>query len=262
MKDYKTINKKLWNDKTKVHLGSKFYDVESFRKGNSSLKHIELELLGEIRDKRILHLQCHFGMDSISMARMGAQVTGVDLSDEAIKAANNLRDECNVSAKFINSDVYDLIDVHEGQYDIVFSTYGTIGWLPDMDRWAEVVNHYLKPSGKLILVEFHPVLWMMDDDFQKIEYSYFNKEAIEELTEGSYADNNAKIKNPSISWNHPIGEVITSLLNKGMKITHFSEYDYSVYDCFDHTIQIEEGKFMIKGLEGVLPLMYAMTASK
>ncbi|NNF36970.1 MAG: class I SAM-dependent methyltransferase [Saprospiraceae bacterium] len=262
MKDYKAINKKLWNDLTEVHLGSKFYDVDSFRKGKSSLKHVELDLLGDVNGLDILHLQCHFGMDSISLARMGAHVTGVDLSDRAIDAARKLAKECDVNAQFINCDVYELINVHQGQYDIVFSTYGTIGWLPDMDQWAEVVHSFLKPSGKLILVEFHPVIWMMSYDFQKIEYGYFNTGAIEEITEGSYVDDKAPIKNPSISWNHPFSEVVTSLINKNMQISHLSEYDYSVYDCFENTVEIAPDRYQIKGLEGLLPMMYAITALK
>jgi ubiquinone/menaquinone biosynthesis C-methylase UbiE len=262
MKDYKSINKKLWNDKTEVHLRSEFYDVESFKKGTSSLKHIELDLLGDIKEKKILHLQCHFGMDTISMARMGAHVTGVDLSDKAINAANQLKQECNVEATFINSDVYDLMNVHHEKYDIVFSSYGTIGWLPDMDQWAEVVHHFLKPSGKLILIEFHPVVWMMSNDFRQIEYSYFNAGPIEEITEGSYADNKAEIKNPSISWNHPLSDVFSSLLKKGLQITHFSEYDYSVYDCFDNTVKTAPGRYQIKDLQGLIPMMYSLTATR
>ena len=243
-------------------MDSKFYDVNAFRKGKSSLKHIELDLLGDVNGLKILHLQCHFGMDSISLARKGAIVTGVDLSDRAIVAARKLAEECNVNVQFINSDVYNLVNVHKGEYDVVFSTYGTIGWLPDMDQWAGVVHKFLKPSGKLILIEFHPVVWMMSDDFQKIEYGYFNTGAIEEITEGSYADDKAAIKNPSISWNHPFSEVLGALIDRNLKITHLSEYDYSVYDCFYNTVEISPDHYQIKGLEGLIPMMYAITAVK
>ena len=261
-KDYKSINKKLWNDLTEVHIGSAFYDVPSFINGKTSLKGPELQLLGDLRGKKVLHLQCHFGMDSISMSRMGAKVTGVDLSDRAIEVAVDLSKDCKVDAQFICSDVYDLVNHHKGQYDIVYSTYGTIGWLPDMDRWANVVHNYLKPGGRLILIEFHPVIWMLSYDFKSIDYSYFNIQPIEEISEGSYTDTDAPIKNPSISWNHPIGEVQTALLDSGLTIDHFSEYDYSVYNCFENTVRLGEDRFQIKGLEGKLPMMYALSAVK
>ena len=156
--DYKTINKELWNTRTDVHVKSKFYDVPSFLDGKSSLKQIELDLLGDVNEKSILHLQCHFGMDSISFSRLGANVTGVDLSDKAIVKARELASTCQTNTKFIISDVYDLPEVHQGAYDIVFTSYGTIGWLPDMQRWASVVNHFLKPGGKVLIVDFHPVV--------------------------------------------------------------------------------------------------------
>lgn len=260
--DYQSINKQLWNDLTGVHLTSSFYDVPGFIKGKSSLKDVELQLLGDISGKKILHLQCHFGMDTISFSRMGAHATGVDLSDRAISEAKKLALECSTNTKFIESDIYDLPHVHDDQYDIVFTSYGTIGWLPDMDKWAGVVQHFLKPGGRLVMVDFHPVIWMMSYDFTKIEYGYFNKESIVEETEGSYVDRNAPIKNKAVSWNHSLSEIIQSIIDQKMRMNHFSEYDYSTYDCFEHTVKIAEDHYQIKGLEGLLPMMYAIVAEK
>jgi ubiquinone/menaquinone biosynthesis C-methylase UbiE len=193
MENYLDINRKLWNAKVDSHLKSDFYFVDEFVKGRTSLNSIELELLGDIKDQEILHLQCHFGQDSISLSRLGAKVTGVDLSDEAISAAKNLAKKCETDTKFIVSDVYELPNILEKKFDIVYTTYGTIGWLPDLKKWAKVISTFLKPGGKLIFVEFHPFIWMFNDDFTEIKYDYFQGEPIIETSEGTYADQSAKI---------------------------------------------------------------------
>ncbi len=158
--DYIAKNKTSWNDKTDHHYNSAFYDVDGFLKGKNSLNEIELKLLGDVSGKTILHLQCHFGMDSISLARMRAVVTGVDLSDKAIGKANELAQQTNAAATFVCCDIYDLPNHLNKQFDIVFTSYGTIGWLPDIDKWAAIVSTYLKPGGKFIFADFHPVVWM------------------------------------------------------------------------------------------------------
>src|SRR5690606_5040157 len=163
--DYLAINKKSWNQRVQTHLDSEFYELPAFLKGKSSLNQIELDLLKDIKGKSILHLQCHFGQDSISLARMGAKVTAVDFSDKAIDAAKELCTKLGVDVNFLCSDIYELPHILDGQFDIVFTSYGTIGWLPDLQKWAKVVSHYLKNKGEFIFVEFHPVVWMFDDDF-------------------------------------------------------------------------------------------------
>ncbi|MEM6261695.1 MAG: class I SAM-dependent methyltransferase [Bacteroidota bacterium] len=262
MEDYLDINRKLWNDKVAVHLQSDFYNLQGFMEGATSLREVELSLLGEIQGKEILHLQCHFGQDSLSLARMGAHVTGVDLSDEAIKAAQTLKDQLSLPAQFIQCDILGLPAVHSKQYDWVFSTYGTIGWLPDMSKWAEVVHHFLKPGGKLLLVEFHPVVWMFDDKFTHVQYSYFNDEPISELTEGTYAENAAAIANPAISWNHPLAEVMGALLQQGLSIVDFQEYPFSPYPCFSELEEIGPSRYRIKHMEDKLPMLYSLVVEK
>ena len=260
--DYREINRKQWNERTRVHFDSEFYDNKSFIAGRNSLNSIELKLLGDIQQKRILHLQCHFGQDSLSMARMGAQVTGVDLSDVAINKAIDLAKQMNLKADFICSDVLELPNVHKAQYDIVFTSYGTIGWLPDIDKWASVISHFLKPGGKLVFAEFHPVVWMFSYDFTKVEFGYFNDGVIYEIQEGTYTDGNQNIKNESVSWNHTLSDAFKALKNNGLTIDFFEEYNYSPYNCFENTVETEPGKFMIRGLEGKLPMVYALTAFK
>ena len=186
--DYLEINRKSWNSRVDVHLKSDFYDVKGFLEGESSLNDIELDLLGDIKGKSILHLQCHFGQDTISLGRLGANVTGVDLSDKAIDNAKILAKKANVNATFICCDIYDLPTYLNEQFDIVFTSYGVIGWLPDMGKWAKIISNYLKPNGKFIFVEFHPILWVFDDDFKRIEYNYFNSGAIREIQDGTYTD--------------------------------------------------------------------------
>jgi ubiquinone/menaquinone biosynthesis C-methylase UbiE len=262
MNNYIETNRSLWNKKTDVHVKSEFYDVESFKKGMSSLNFAEIEGLGDVKGKTILHLQCHFGMDSLSLSRMGAEVTGIDLSDRAVETAKNLNAELGLNAEFICSDVYDLKKVLDKKFDIVFTSYGTIGWLPDMDKWAEVISHFLKPGGMFYIIEFHPVVWMFDDNFTGFQYSYFNDEAIIEEVSGSYADRDADINHLSYGWNHPISEVLTALLKQNLTIAEFKEYPFSFYNCFNNTVKNSSGYWEIKGMEGKLPLMYSIKAFK
>jgi SAM-dependent methyltransferase len=262
MKDYQTINRQSWNDRVDSHLKSDFYDVEGFLKGNTSLKEIELPLLGDVSGKSILHLQCHFGQDTLSLSRMGANCTGIDLSDKAINSAKDLNEKLGLDARFIACDVYDTPNHIDEKFDIVYTSYGTIGWLPDINRWAKVIHHFLKPGGKLVFVEFHPVVWMFDDDFTKVKYPYHNAEPIVEQESGTYADREAKINPKYVSWNHGLGEVISALLKSGLQIESFQEYDYSPYNCFNGTVEFEPGKFRIEKLGDKIPMVYSVVAEK
>jgi len=260
--DYIEINKRSWNNRVGSHLKSDFYDVEGFLRGRSSLNSIELELLGDVKDQSILHLQCHFGQDTISLARLGASVTGVDLSEKAIESAVQLAEKANVKAAFICCDIYDLPNHLDERFDIVFTSYGTIGWLPDLNKWAEVVSRFVKPQGKFVFAEFHPVVWMFDDNFKSIAYSYSNTGPIVETESGTYAARDADIKIENVNWNHGISEVISSLLKSGLEINSFNEFDYSPYNCFNHTIESEPKKFRIKHLGEKIPMVYSILATK
>lgn len=260
--NYIEINKQSWNKKTPSHLQSEFYDVDSFLMGKSSLNDIELKLLGDVKGKSILHLQCHFGQDTISLGRLGANVTGIDFSDKAIESANKLSKKVNIEATFICCNIYDLPDYLNQQFDIVFTSYGTIGWLPDIEKWAKIVSKYLKPNGKFVFVEFHPVVWMFDDNFKTIKYKYFNADAIVEIESGTYADKNAEINQKCITWNHGIGEVVNSLIRNRIEIMLLDEYDYSPYDCFNGTIEFEPKKYRIKKTGDKIPMVYSIVGKK
>jgi len=260
--DYLEINRQSWNNRTDTHLTSDFYDLDGFLKGNTSLNSIELDLLGDIKGKSVLHLQCHFGQDTMSLARLGADATGIDLSDKAIESAKQIAKDSGTDVKFICSDVYDLPNHLHQQFDIVYTSYGTIGWLPDLDRWAKVIARFLKPGGKFVFVEFHPVVWMFDNDFEKVFYRYFNSGAIIETESGTYADKTADIIQEYVTWNHGLSEVINSLIQNGLEINSLDEYDYSPYNCFNKTIEFEPKKFRIEHLGDKIPMVYSVVATK
>ena len=256
--NYLQINKQTWNDKVAVHIDSDFYDQENFINGKNTLPQTDLEALGEVRGKRILHLQCHFGQDSLSLARLGAKVTGIDFSEEAISKAKALNDKLGLDAEFICCDVYETLQHITEKYDIVYTSYGTIGWLPDLDKWASVISSALKPNGKFVFFEFHPVVWMYDNDFNEVYYNYFKSEAIYEEETGTYADKSAEIENNTITWNHSLSEVFQSLLKQKITIKNFQEFDYSNYNCFSHTEEFESGKFRIQKFGNKIPMMYSI----
>ena len=259
---YLAANKKLWDNKVSHHVVSDFYKMDEFLKGASSLNSIELDLLENIEGKSVLHLQCHFGQDSISLARLGAKVTGVDFSENAIEKANEIAKQTNTNIEFICCNVYDLPNHLTQKFDIVFTSYGTIGWLPDMDKWAGIIAHFLKPNGHFVFAEFHPVVWMYDNDFKYVQYNYFKDEPIIEFENGTYADRNAEINGESISWNHSLSEVMNALILNGLLIKSFHEFDYSLYSCFTNVVEFEKGKFRIAGFNNKLPMVYSILAQK
>lgn len=259
---YFEANKHLWNQRTLVHRDSEFYDREGFKNGNTVLTPIELKELGDVSGKSLLHLQCHFGMDSLNWARLGAKVTGADLSDAAIAEAKALNEELGLDAQFVCCNVYDLDQHLEGQYDIVFTSYGVVGWLPDLDKWAAIIARFLKPGGTFYIAEFHPVLWMFDDDFTHIKYYYDNREIIITENQGTYTDRDADIKGKEYSWNHSISEVLNALIGAGLQVEFFNEHMYSPYPCFRNMVEAEKGQWHIKGMEGKLPMVYSLKAGK
>lgn len=260
--NYLDINRQAWNKKTDIHIDSEFYGQKSFLEGKNSLNSIELDLLGNLKGKKVLHLQCHFGQDTISLSRLGAKATGVDLSDKAIDIAKETAQKLGTDTQFINCDIYSLPDYLDEEFDIVFTSYGTIGWLPDLEKWAKVVHRFLKPEGKFLLVDFHPIVWMFDDNFEKIGHNYFKDQPIIEIENGTYADKDAPVSLKTISWNHSISEILNSLIKNDLTIASFDEYDYSPYDCFNKIEEYEPKKYRIKHLANKIPMVYAVVATK
>ena len=260
VEDFLIINKKAWNNKVPYHLSSKFYDNDSFINGKSSLNAPELTLLGEIKDQSILHLQCHFGQDSISLSRHGATVTGVDFSNVAIAEAKMLATLCNQSTNFIESDVYAFNKKGKEKFDVVFTSYGTIGWLHDLKSWAQTVARSLKTGGSFVMVDFHPFVWTFDDEMSKPSYDYFNTEAIIETTNGTYADRSAPLNDLTYSWNHSLGDILQALIDSGLQIEQFKEYPYSSYNCFSNLKEIAPNQFVFAHIQPQIPMMYGIKA--
>jgi ubiquinone/menaquinone biosynthesis C-methylase UbiE len=260
--NYLNINKETWNNKVDVHIDSNFYDMEGFLNGKSTLNAIELELLGNVKGKKVLHLQCHFGQDTMTFSRMGAFATGVDFSEKAIEKAREINKQLNLNTTFICCDIYDLPNHLNEKFDIVFTSYGTIGWFPDLDKWAEVISRLLKPRGKFVMADFHPVVWMFDNDFREVFHNYFNTEAIIEVESGTYAEKEAPITTQSITWNHPVSELLNALISNGLELNCYNEFDYSPYNCFNQTEEFEPNKFRIKHLENKIPMVYSLSATK
>lgn len=256
--NYLQINKQTWNNKVSIHVASDFYEQEKFIDGKITLPQTDLDALGDVSGKKILHLQCHFGQDSLSLARLGAKVTGIDFSEEAISKAKSLNEKLDLDAEFICCDVYDTLQHITEKYDIVYTSYGTIGWLPDLDKWASVIAKALKPKGKFVFFEFHPMVWMYDNDFNEVFYDYFKSDPIFEEETGTYANKSAEIKTSTITWNHSLSEVFQSLIKQNINILDFEEYNYSHYNCFGHTEEFEPGKFRIKKFGNKVPMMYSI----
>ncbi len=266
------LNKQLWNQKTKIHVNSKFYDVEGFKNGKSSLLPIELSEVGDVKGKKLLHLQCHFGLDTLSWARLGASVTGVDFSEEAISYAKNLAKELDIKANFICSDIYKLKEnLNEKEsFDIVYTSYGVLCWLYDLKKWAQIIFSFLKNGGFFYIVELHPFMMVFENeeptkDF-KVSYPYFHQnEAMVFQTKGTYADKNSKIESKSYEWNHSVSDIINSLIEVGLKIEFFNEHPFSCYDHFPFMKKREDGLWILDSEKikvADLPLSFSIMAKK
>jgi len=268
MEDYFKVNQALWDAKTNIHIGTEMYDMKGFMNGNTSLKSIELEGVGEVKGKSLLHLQCHFGQDTLSWARMGAKATGVDLSPVAIAKAKELNAELGLDAEFVVSNVLELDQHLKGQFDLVFTSYGTVCWLNDLNKWASIINHFLKPGGTFYIADFHPVLDMVDWENSKFVYPYFDrKKAFMEVEEGTYADRGADIAQKEYFWLRSLSEIMTPLLQQGLQLLDFQEFDWSPYNCFPKMTEIEKGKYVYflkeeMGNKVRLPQVFSMKFQK
>lgn len=254
--DYLAINKEAWDKRTLVHIESKFYDVETFLAGRSSLNPIELAETGDVAGKSLLHLQCHFGQDTLSWARLGAEVTGVDLSPEAIEQAKGLAEKTGLKAQFILDDVYHFGETSSEQFDIVFTSYGALCWLPDLERWASLIARLLKPGGQLNLVEFHTFNELLSG------YSYFPSSTPDIESSGTYTENFPGEESEMVTWPHSLSEVISALIKAGIVIENFNEFPFSPYNCYEG-LEYVEGRGYQKLFKGhQIPLVYSITGRK
>jgi SAM-dependent methyltransferase len=214
----------------------------------------------------LLHLQCHFGQDTLSWARRGAEVTGVDFSTEAIRLARSLSAELHIPARFIQTNVYDLPAVLDERFDIVFTSYGVLAWLPDLDRWGEIIAHFLKPGGFFYIVEAHPLVRMVNDDCTGFEYPYFHApEPFVHESHGSYAASGEGVgfAHPEYDWQHSLSDIINAVVRAGLRLEFVHEFPFMWHvPSYRILEEFEPGKGRLKGSFGLLPHMFSLRARR
>ena len=267
MDDWQRANQQRWDELTPHHAASAYYDVAGFKAGRCTLRSIEVAELGDLTGRSLLHLQCHFGLDTLSWARRGARVTGVDFSEEAIKLARELAAEVSLAATFLASRVQDLPDVLCGQFDIVFTSYGVLCWLPDLVPWGRVVAHFLRPGGTFYMVEQHPFADVFDDSGSaelRAVYSYFHSaEPAACDTQGTYADRTATIRQRrSYQWTHPLSDVLSALLGAGLRLEFLHEFAQLSFAKLPAMRQDADGWYRLPPDRPALPLLYSLKAVK
>ena len=263
-------NRRNWNERTRIHAASSFYDVEGFKAGRITLSELERSGVGDVRGKSLLHLQCHFGLDTLSWVRLGADATGVDISDASIALARQLSDELGLGARFIRTDIYDLPRVLAEEFDVVYTAMGVLTWLPDLARWAEVIAAHLKPGGLFYLLDTHPVSRIFDEAAQldspadlNVVHRYFPHSAgtMYPGNEPTYAGDGL-VESPAWEWRHSLGEILTALLDAGLRLTSFAEHRVTMFEQFPGMVRGADGLWRLPFLEDSVPLIFTLTATK
>ncbi len=251
------LNRAAWNDMVDVHWRHPEYKVKEFLGGWNSLKSVEKDTLGDVSGLDLLHLMCQFGMDTLSWARLGARVTGVDISDQSIERAHELADRANLKADFFRSDVLDLIGTIDKQFDIVYQSYGTLCWLADLAGWAKVVAHYLKPGGRFLIIDDHPIVCIYED----LPCPYLHRDRIAYQNEPDYCDREFIVTKERVEHQHPLSEIVNCLIGAGLTIERLDEYDKGYYAVEKDWYQ--EGDFWYPP-DGppMYPLMFSLLARK
>jgi len=259
------INKKRWNEKVHANQSSPVYDVQGFLAGRTTLLPIEIEEVGPVKDKDLLHLQCHFGMDTLSWARKGARVTGVDFAPEAISMAKELSARTGVAGEFIESNIYDLDQTDLGSFDIIFTSYGVLCWLPDLGPWAKWIAEHLRPGGFFYVIENHPFGSLIDErcpEFFKASYPYFSKEPIMFDDDVPIIDQGHEFQNKArYEWMHPISEVVNVLIDNGLHIDFLHEFPFGFFPMHPSMVQGNDGYWHLPKQFDV-PMLFSAKASK
>jgi SAM-dependent methyltransferase len=272
LEEWLRANLARWNELTQVHAASDFYDVEGFRHGRETLTSIEADELGPDvgEGTRLLHLQCHFGLDTLSWARRGATVTGVDFSEEAVALARQLADDVGLQsrARFLCSDVYRLPEALDERFDVVFTSWGVLTWLGDLRRWAQVAARFVRPGGIFYIAEFHPFAFILDDGEHsselRLSYPYFQGAEPMRFDEpGSYADPGAPTRHSvTYEWNHTLGGIVTSLIEAGLEVEWLHEFPHTQGLTFPFLEKGEDGWLRVRGHEEDYPLSFSLKARR
>ncbi|WP_026929596.1 class I SAM-dependent methyltransferase [Glycomyces tenuis] len=270
--DWLDSNRALWDERVPIHASSDPYDVDGFLKGANVLMDFEAGEVGDVAGKRLLHLQCHMGQETLTWARLGAaRVVGLDFSEPALKVARELAAELGYGedrAAFVRSDVYEAASsVPEADYDIVYVSVGSINWLPDVRRWARVVASLLAPGGFLYLYEFHPVSHTLDEATgSRFVRDYIARGPVVRETPGSYTDRHgpasSTVNNLATEWVHGLGEVVSALVAAGLRIEFLHEYDRTMFPQFKSFVQGEDGCFRPPPEQPRVPLLYSLRAAR
>lgn len=269
--EYVEENRAHWDELAEHHPDTDSYDVESFLQGESSLRRLEREEL-DATGRRLLHLQCHFGLDTLSWVRNEgvAHATGVDFAPTAIETARDLRDQIDLSpdqTRFIESDIYELPENLDDTFEIVFTSYGTIYWLPDLTRWAEVIATHLESGGTFYIADGHPLAepFHHESTAENLQaaYPYFNTDPTTEEFDGSYAGWDFGLENKrSHGFSHPLGEIVTALADTGLRIEFIHEHPWSFFQRFDVMESDEDNRWWLPDLEYDLPFTFSLKAQK
>jgi ubiquinone/menaquinone biosynthesis C-methylase UbiE len=263
-------NEALWDAWTHVHEASEFYDLEGFKRGGIRLRPYEIEEVGPVEGLDLLHLQCHFGIDTLSWARLGARVTGADFSEAAVDLARSVAAEIGIAdARFVRSDLYDLPNVLDNDFDVVYTSRGVLGWLPDIRGWARVVAHFVRPGGRFYITEIHPVAQVFEDEGiapgeLQLRYPYWeHAEPLAYPVVGSYADPTATVATPTeYGWDHGLGEIVTALVEAGLRIESLREYPFVDWPV-GFLVEAEDGTWRLPpDVPGELPLFFSILATK
>jgi SAM-dependent methyltransferase len=271
--DYRSINRANWDERVPAHVRSPDYAVERFAADPAHLSHVvrfDMPLLGDIAGKRAVHLQCHIGTDTVSLARLGARITGLDFSPPAVAAARKLAAAAGVDAEFVEAEVYDAATVlGAGSFELVYTGIGALCWLPDIARWAAVVAALLAPGGRLFLREAHPMLWALQDarsdGLLVVDYPYFERDEATVFDEpGTYVQTDVEFEHTAgHEWNHGLGEIVTALLANGLQLTALVEHDSVPWDALPGQMdELENGEFRLRERPWRLAATYTLQAVK
>jgi SAM-dependent methyltransferase len=269
--DWRAANRANWDERVDVHLGTAGYDLAPLRAGRGRLNAIEEAELGSVDGLRVLHLQCHFGRDSLTLAQRGADVVGLDFSAPAIAKARELAKELGLGrrARFIEADLYNAAAAipEPRAFDLVFVTWGAITWLPDIGRWAEIVAYFLKPGGALYLAEGHPVALVFDDSRRLADGNpgyfapYFQREPVVTDDPTDYVDRTARLRNTrQYNWIHPLGAIVTALLDAGLRLDWLREHDSVTWKMFEALVEGPDGLYRWPD-KPWLPLSFSLRAT-
>ncbi|MDC7337734.1 class I SAM-dependent methyltransferase [Streptomyces lydicus] len=267
--DWREANRARWDERVALHTASDFYDQDRFRRVRDVLRAFETAEVGDVTGRSLLHLQCHFGQDTLSWAHRGAaRVVGLDFSEPAVEAARELAAELGYGpdrAAFVAADVYDAAEaVPDDAYDIVYTGIGALNWLPDLERWADTAASLVAPGGFLYLAEFHPLCDALDDETgSRIVHDYFSRDAWVDEVPGSYTDFDAQtVNNRSVEWQHPIGEVVSALAGAGLHLEFLHEHDMTMFQRFGTLRRADDGFYRFPGDRPRVPLMYSLRARR